>query len=142
MYDGNGGGWGCGGWLAMGPMMLIIGRDITVVLAGASTLVVGRISSTRHAPPTTSKSPSPATTTSRPPTTSPCGNLASDVPGLCAHVALRGEVTLHDAQQSGGRLEALLEDRFGIEHATLELECHPCDPSPDDTHRDAHDRAH
>lgn len=67
-------------------------------------------------------------------------NLASDVPALSAHVVLRGEVTLHDAQQSGDRLKALLEDRFGIEHATLELECHPCDPTPDDTNRHAHDR--
>ena len=38
-----------------------------------------------------------------------------------------GERTLHDAQASGTRLKALLEDRFGIEHSTLELECHPCD---------------
>jgi len=53
-------------------------------------------------------------------------NLASDVPALSAHVVLRGEVSLHDAQASGDRLKAVLEDRFGISHATLELECHPC----------------
>jgi cobalt-zinc-cadmium efflux system protein len=57
-------------------------------------------------------------------------NLASDVPALSAHVVLRGEVTLHDAQQSGERLKTLLDDRFGIEHATLELECHACDELP------------
>ena len=58
-------------------------------------------------------------------------NLASDVPALSAHVVLRGEVSLHDAQTSGDRLRALLDERFGITHATLELECHPCDPEPD-----------
>jgi len=59
-------------------------------------------------------------------------NLASDVPALSAHVVLRGEVTLHDAQASGDRLKAVLQDRFGISHATLELECHPCVPAADE----------
>jgi cobalt-zinc-cadmium efflux system protein len=54
-------------------------------------------------------------------------SLASDVPALSAHVVLEGEQTLHDAQAAGGRLKELLEHRFGITHATLELECHPCD---------------
>jgi cobalt-zinc-cadmium efflux system protein len=54
-------------------------------------------------------------------------NLASDVPALSAHVVLGGDVRLHDAQVSAERLKALLEDRFGIAHATLELECHPCE---------------
>ncbi len=58
-------------------------------------------------------------------------NLASDVPALSAHVVLAGEMSLHDAQAHGDRLKTLLEDRFGIEHATLELECHPCDPAED-----------
>jgi cobalt-zinc-cadmium efflux system protein len=62
-------------------------------------------------------------------------NLASDVPALSAHVVLRGEVSLHDAQASGDRLKDLLERRFGINHATLELECHPCDPAPDERTR-------
>jgi cobalt-zinc-cadmium efflux system protein len=62
-------------------------------------------------------------------------NLASDVPALSAHVVLRGEVSLHEAQASGDRLKALLADRFGISHATLELECHPCDPAPDERAR-------
>ncbi|HVT76593.1 MAG TPA: cation diffusion facilitator family transporter [Acidimicrobiales bacterium] len=59
-------------------------------------------------------------------------NLASDVPALSAHVVLRGEVTLHEAQQRGEQLKAMLDERFGIEHATLELECHACDAP--DTH--------
>lgn len=58
-------------------------------------------------------------------------SLASDVPALSAHVVLIGERTLHDAQTSGTRLKDLLQHRFGIEHATLELECHPCD-GPED----------
>ena len=62
-------------------------------------------------------------------------NLASDVPALSAHVVLRGEVTLHEAQQHGERLKAMLDARFGIEHATLELECHACDAP--DTHSTA-----
>jgi len=62
-------------------------------------------------------------------------NLATDVPALSAHVVLRGEVSLHDAQASGDRLKALLERRFGISHATLELECHPCEPASDEQTR-------
>jgi cobalt-zinc-cadmium efflux system protein len=61
-------------------------------------------------------------------------NLASDVPALSAHVVLEGERTLHDAQTSGARLKAMLLASHGIEHATLELECHPCDPDPRDHH--------
>lgn len=60
-------------------------------------------------------------------------NLASDVPALSAHVVVKGEVSLHDAQQTGDRLKALLDERFGIGHATLELECHVCD-TPDGGH--------
>jgi cobalt-zinc-cadmium efflux system protein len=55
-------------------------------------------------------------------------NLASDVPALSAHVVLEGEWSLHEAQASGARMRRMLVDRFGISHATLELECHPCDP--------------
>ena len=58
-------------------------------------------------------------------------NLASDVPALSAHVVLRGDLTLHQAQASGDRLKDVLGEEFGITHATLELECHPCQPSAD-----------
>jgi len=54
-------------------------------------------------------------------------SLASDEPSLSAHVVLRGEVTLHEAQQRGDELKARLAEQFGIEHSTLELECHACD---------------
>ena len=53
--------------------------------------------------------------------------LASDVPAMSAHVQLQGSPTLHEAQETGTQLKAMLHDRFGIEHATLELECHPCE---------------
>lgn len=54
-------------------------------------------------------------------------NLASDVPALSAHIVIGGETSLHEAQIEGNRLRAMLEDRFGITHATLELECHQCE---------------
>jgi cobalt-zinc-cadmium efflux system protein len=55
-------------------------------------------------------------------------SLASDVPALSAHVVLAGEVSLHEAQLRGERLKAMLDERFGVAHVTLELECHECDP--------------
>jgi cobalt-zinc-cadmium efflux system protein len=55
-------------------------------------------------------------------------SLASDVPALSAHVVLAGEVSLHEAQLRGEHLKSMLEERFGVGHATLELECHECDP--------------
>ena len=54
-------------------------------------------------------------------------NLASETTAMSAHIVLEGPETLHDAQERGDELRVLLEERFGIEHATLELECHPCD---------------
>lgn len=54
-------------------------------------------------------------------------SLASDRPALSAHVILKDEMNLHDAQMHGDRLRTMLQDRFAIDHATLELECHPCD---------------
>jgi cobalt-zinc-cadmium efflux system protein len=65
-------------------------------------------------------------------------NLASDVPALSAHVVLGEETSLHDAQQEGDRLKDMLRERFGIEHATLELECHPCEPVPEGARATAH----
>jgi cobalt-zinc-cadmium efflux system protein len=57
-------------------------------------------------------------------------NLASDTPALSGHVVLRGGMSLHDAQERAKQLKTMLSERFGIEHATLELECHPCTPVP------------
>ena len=55
--------------------------------------------------------------------------LASDMPALSAHVVLTDEPSLHDAQARGDELKALLAQRFGIDHTTLELECHDCEES-------------
>lgn len=55
-------------------------------------------------------------------------NLASDVPALSAHIVLEGELDLHEAQERGDRIKTMLAQRFGIDHATLELECHVCEP--------------
>lgn len=51
-------------------------------------------------------------------------NLASDVPALSAHVILPGNVSMHEAQVRSEHIKSMLAERFGIEHATLELECH------------------
>jgi cobalt-zinc-cadmium efflux system protein len=56
-------------------------------------------------------------------------SLASDVPALSAHVVLTGQPSLHDAQVRGDGVKAMLAERFGIDHATLELECHQDHPS-------------
>lgn len=53
-------------------------------------------------------------------------SLGSETPALSAHVVLTGEPSLHEAQRRGDELKALLAERFGITHATLELECHDC----------------
>lgn len=58
-------------------------------------------------------------------------SLASDVTAFSGHVVLAEPQTLHDAQQEGVRLKEMLADRFGISHATLELECHACEPGPE-----------
>ena len=55
--------------------------------------------------------------------------LASDMPALSAHVVLNRASTLHDAQARGDDLKAMLHEQFGIDHATLELECHECEES-------------
>ena len=45
---------------------------------------------------------------------------------LSAHIVLGGTLTLHDAQVRAGELKQMLASRFGIEHTTLEVECHAC----------------
>ena len=51
-----------------------------------------------------------------------------------AGVGLDGEPTLHAAQAHGDVLKAMLAERFGIEHATLELECHDCESATSGLH--------
>jgi len=55
---------------------------------------------------------------------------------LSAHVVLRGPLSLHEAQLRAGELKRLLASQFGIEHATLEVECHAC--VDDEAHEHAH----
>lgn len=57
-------------------------------------------------------------------------NLASDTPALSAHVVLGEQVSLHEAQAKGQHLKDLLARHHGIDHATVELECHQCTPTP------------
>ena len=52
-------------------------------------------------------------------------SLASDVPSLSAHIVLDGSTSMHDAQIRGEQLKVMLAERFGVGHATLEMECHP-----------------
>ncbi len=54
-------------------------------------------------------------------------SLASDVRAASAHVVVEGASTLHEAQLVGDALKVDLRQRFEIDHATLELECHPCE---------------
>ena len=55
-------------------------------------------------------------------------HLASEATALSAHVVLEGEPSLHQAQAHGDNLKLGLGERFAIRHATLELECHACEP--------------
>jgi cobalt-zinc-cadmium efflux system protein len=67
--------------------------------------------------------------------------LGSDLPALSVHVVLEGEPSLHDAQARGEQLKQMLSTRFGIEHATLELECHDCEGALAVLHPPAPDRS-
>lgn len=55
-------------------------------------------------------------------------NLTSETTALSAHVVLDDQPRLHDAQARGDHLKDGLAERFSIAHATLELECHDCEP--------------
>lgn len=53
-------------------------------------------------------------------------HLASDTIALSAHIVAYGHLSLDGAQAIADRTRTMLEDRFGITHATLELENRPC----------------
>lgn len=53
-------------------------------------------------------------------------SLSSEVRALSAHLVLSGHPTLEEAQVVGDRVRATIGPRFGIAHATLELECEAC----------------
>ena len=52
-------------------------------------------------------------------------SLSSEMHALSAHLVLDGHPTLEEAQVVGDRVKQAV-GRFGIAHATLELECEPC----------------
>ena len=58
--------------------------------------------------------------------------LGSETPALSAHIVLRGPQNLHGAQLIAGRIKSALDEKFGIEHVTLETECHDCEAAPVD----------
>jgi Co/Zn/Cd efflux system component len=60
----------------------------------------------------------------------------SEQTALSAHVVLGGPLSLHDAQVRSGELKRMLVTSFGIEHSTLEVECHTC--VDDEAHEHAH----
>ena len=60
----------------------------------------------------------------------------SEQAALSAHVVLGGPLSLHDAQLRAGELKRMLATQFGIEHSTLEVECHAC--LDDEAHEHAH----
>ncbi len=53
-------------------------------------------------------------------------SLSSDVYALSAHVVLLGHPTLEEAQLVSVSVKAAIAGRFGIAHATIDLECETC----------------
>lgn len=53
-------------------------------------------------------------------------NLASDSTALSAHVLMEDGATLHKSQLKVESIKLLLKDKFGIDHVTIEIECHKC----------------
>lgn len=53
-------------------------------------------------------------------------SLDSETVALSVHLVLDDQPALHDAQLLGDRIKEMLSARFGINHATLEYECHTC----------------
>jgi cobalt-zinc-cadmium efflux system protein len=56
-------------------------------------------------------------------------HLTSETTALSAHVVLDDQPSLHHAQARGDQLKDGLAEHFDIAHATLELECHDCEPA-------------
>ncbi len=52
--------------------------------------------------------------------------LGSERPALSAHIVLTGPLSLHEAQERASELKVMLAEQFGIQHTTLEVECHAC----------------
>jgi cobalt-zinc-cadmium efflux system protein len=56
-----------------------------------------------------------------------CWSLSGDVRALSAHLLVSGHPSLEEAQLVAERVKQVVHTRFSIAHATLELECEPCD---------------
>jgi cobalt-zinc-cadmium efflux system protein len=55
--------------------------------------------------------------------------IGSGTTALSAHVVFDGAASIHDAQVQSEVIKQRLAHDHGITHATLELECHTCEPS-------------
>ncbi len=53
-------------------------------------------------------------------------SLGQQRASVTAHVVVAGSVMLHDAQEHVDTLHQVLADRHGVEHVTIQVECHPC----------------
>jgi cobalt-zinc-cadmium efflux system protein len=53
--------------------------------------------------------------------------IDSTTAALTAHLELEPDTDLHTAQEIADRARHLVAERFGIDHATFEPECHECD---------------
>jgi cobalt-zinc-cadmium efflux system protein len=54
-------------------------------------------------------------------------SLAPDEPSLSVHLRCADAVSLHDAQETVTKAEAMLAERFAIHHTTIQAECHDCE---------------
>ena len=66
-------------------------------------------------------------------------SLSSEVRALSAHIVLDGHPSLEEAQVVGAAVKAAVGARFGIAHATIELECEACSPVGDWCSIEEHD---
>lgn len=55
-----------------------------------------------------------------------------------SNVVVDAEPTLHEAQRRRAAIATMLTERFGISHATVELECHRCDVEESGGHHGDH----
>jgi cobalt-zinc-cadmium efflux system protein len=53
-------------------------------------------------------------------------SMGPSQPALSAHVAVDGTSSVHDAQEHVRAVRELMHQRYGIDHVTVEVECHPC----------------
>lgn len=47
-------------------------------------------------------------------------------PAMSAHLSVDGNVSVHDAQEHVQAVREILHAHYGIDHVTVEVECHPC----------------